>query len=71
MKIAVFTDLHANYPALKAFLQHIEGDEYDKIIHLGDAIAIGPNPRECMETLVDIANIHFVMGNHDDWYANG
>ncbi len=71
MKIAVFTDLHANLPALKAFIQHIEGQRYDQIIHLGDAIAIGPHPRECLDLLMDMHNIRFVRGNHDDWYVNG
>ena len=70
-KIAVFSDLHANLPALVAGLEDIERQGCDEIIHLGDAVAIGPYPAECLERLYALPDASFVMGNHDDWLAHG
>ena len=49
MKIVVITDVHANLPALQAVVDQIEIEGYDQIIHLGDSIANGPYPQECLE----------------------
>ena len=72
-RIVVFTDLHANLPALDAVLEDIGqgGDRYDGIFHLGDAIGIGPHPAECLEKLLEIPNLCLVMGNHDEWLVEG
>ncbi|MCB8945983.1 MAG: metallophosphoesterase [Ardenticatenaceae bacterium] len=71
MKIAVITDVHANLPALQAVLRAIEQEGYDLLVHLGDAVAIGPFPAECLEVLLNVPNTQFVMGNHDEWLAYG
>lgn len=71
MKIAVITDVHANLPALAAALDAIAREGADLIVHVGDAIAIGPHPAECLATLLDLPNARFVMGNHDAWFAFG
>jgi putative phosphoesterase len=70
-KIAVITDVHANLPALEAALGAIYAEGVDAIFHTGDAIAIGPYPAECLDLLLHIPNIHFIMGNHDAWYVDG
>jgi len=67
----VITDVHANLPALEAVLYQIEVKGYNQLIHLGDAIAIGPYPRECLELMISLEKIQFMMGNHDDWYVHG
>lgn len=46
MKIGVFTDLHANLPALKAAIAFFEEQACGRIIHVGDLIGIGPYPQE-------------------------
>jgi protein phosphatase len=71
MKLIIITDVHANLPAMQAAAGQFKAEGYDQIIHLGDAIAIGPQPRECLDLLLGLENIQFVMGNHDDWYAHG
>lgn len=71
MKIIVFTDVHANLPALRAFRRHIETEGYDLAVHTGDAIDIGPYPAETMEELLGIPRLQLVMGNHDAWYVHG
>jgi predicted phosphodiesterase len=71
MRIVVITDLHANLPALQALLEAIRSQGYDALYHTGDAIAIGPQPAECLELLLDMPNAWFVMGNHETYFLNG
>ncbi|MCB9430839.1 MAG: metallophosphoesterase family protein [Ardenticatenaceae bacterium] len=71
MKIAIITDVHANLPALEAALAAIAREGCDQIIHLGDVIGIGPYPSECLELMLNVTQMEFVMGNHDEWFANG
>lgn len=71
MKIIVITDVHANLPALQAVLESIRAEGYDAIFHTGDAIAIGPQPAECVETLLNIPKIQFVAGNHEMYFTRG
>ena len=70
-KLCLITDTHANLPALQAALAAIEQEGYDQLIHLGDAIAIGPQPAESLDLLLNTPRTRFVMGNHDDWFAHG
>jgi putative phosphoesterase len=71
MRIGVITDVHANLPALQAVLDAFKSEGVDQIIHLGDVIAIGPFPKECLDLMLSTDAVVFVMGNHDDWYAHG
>lgn len=71
IRIALIADVHANLPALEAALAAIDMDGCDAIVHLGDAITIGPYPAECLDLLLNRSDIRFVMGNHDDWFARG
>ena len=71
MRIGVITDVHANLLALQTVLEVFKTEGVDQIIHLGDVISIGPFPKECLELLLSTDGVRFVMGNHDDWYANG
>lgn len=61
MKLVVFSDVHANLPALEAALERIRYEGYDLLLHLGDAIGIGPQPAECLELLLQTPNIRFVL----------
>jgi putative phosphoesterase len=71
MKIAVITDAHANLPALQAALQAIQAEACDAIFHVGDAIAIGPYPAECLDLMQGTSNLTCVSGNHDLYFVNG
>jgi predicted phosphodiesterase len=71
MKIAVLTDAHANLPALRAALDAIRAEGCDAIYHTGDAIAIGPQPAECLELMLSMPNLHATLGNHELWYLYG
>jgi predicted phosphodiesterase len=70
-RIAVFTDVHANLPALDAALAEIDRLGVDAIYHTGDAIGIGPFPAECVDRLLSRASAQLLMGNHDSWFAFG
>jgi predicted phosphodiesterase len=71
VKIAVLTDVHANLPALEAALEAIRRESCDALYHLGDAIGIGPFPAECLDLLLTVPDLHFVLGNHDEWFVHG
>jgi predicted phosphodiesterase len=71
MKIAVIADAHANLPALEAALKAIGEEKCDAIFHVGDAIAIGPYPAECVDLLLSTPNLKSVTGNHEQYYVKG
>lgn len=64
MKIAVFTDIHGNYEALKSIIEDIKKLKIDSIICLGDTIGIGPNSKECLDLIIE-NNITMILGNHE------
>ena len=67
MKIVVFTDTHANLPALKAMAREIKREGYDAAFHTGDAVGIGPWPAETIELLGEMPRLSLLTGNHDAW----
>ena len=71
MKIVVFTDTHANLPALKALAREIRREGYDAAFHTGDAVGIGPWPAETIEALLEIPRLNLLAGNHDAWMCGG
>lgn len=70
MKIAIFSDIHANYQALEAIISDIKESNFDKVYFLGDALSKGPNPRECLELIME-NNIEMVLGNHELYFLRG
>ncbi|MCL1632099.1 metallophosphatase family protein [Sporolactobacillus sp. CPB3-1] len=66
MKIAVITDVHGNYPALKAALAEIDRENVSHIYCLGDMIGIGPNSNEVLDTLFKRKDVSMITGNHDE-----
>lgn len=64
MKIAIISDIHGNLEALKATLKDIEKRDVDKIICLGDLIAKGTHPKECIELVKEKCEV-VLQGNCD------
>lgn len=62
MRIAIFSDVHANLPAFEAYKQHSQG--VDKHYFVGDAVGYGGKPNECVEGIKELSDIA-VLGNHD------
>ena len=69
-RICIFSDTHGNLQALTAILEEFRKRKPDAIYHLGDAICMGPNPKECMDILFGSKDIINVRGNHDNDYLN-
>jgi putative phosphoesterase len=65
MRLALFSDVHANLPALEAVLAHIEDQSYDGVYCLGDLVGYAPFPNEVVER-IQHEGIPTIMGNYDD-----
>jgi predicted phosphodiesterase len=63
VKRAIVSDIHGNLDALEAVLADIETQEITQIYCLGDIIGYGPNPRECIDRVIQFDLC--VLGNHD------
>lgn len=70
MRIAIFSDIHGNKEALTSIIEDIKKEGIDETICLGDTIGIGPNPKECMDIIID-NNIEMVLGNHELYFLKG
>jgi diadenosine tetraphosphatase ApaH/serine/threonine PP2A family protein phosphatase len=62
MRIAVVSDVHANWPALQAVLADL--DQVDDTICLGDLIGYGGQPLACLDHVRDRGWLT-LTGNHD------
>lgn len=71
MKIIIFTDTHANLPALRAAFRDIKREGYDAAFHTGDAVGLGPWPAETIELMEELPRLHLLAGNHDAWMCSG
>ena len=47
MRVAVISDIHANYHALEAVFAAIDRESPDEIWCLGDLVGYGPRPNRC------------------------
>ena len=65
MRLAIFSDVHANLPALEAVLADIATAKVDSRYCLGDLVGYAPWPNEVLERL-QREGIPVVMGNYDD-----
>lgn len=67
--IAIISDIHGNYPALRAVLSDIEKKNCDKIICLGDIAGYYCMINQCINELRE-RKIQCLLGNHDYYLAN-
>ena len=62
--IAIISDIHGNLEALQAVLADIKTSRASREIYcLGDVVGYGPNPRECIDLVMDCKLV--LLGNHD------
>jgi predicted phosphodiesterase len=61
---ALISDIHSNIEALTKVLADIESRGIKTVYCLGDVVGYGPNPRECLDLVIDKAK-WCVLGNHD------
>lgn len=69
MKIAIISDIHGNLEALKQTIEDIEKRKVDKIFCLGDIIAKGVHPEECVKLIKEKCEI-VLRGNCDRHYSD-
>ncbi|RYY57925.1 MAG: metallophosphoesterase [Chitinophagaceae bacterium] len=64
MKIILFSDIHANLPALEAFFEDIKKHNADSIYCLGDLVGYNIWPNEVVQE-IKRRNIPTISGNYD------
>ncbi|CAM2064787.1 Metallophosphoesterase family protein [Sulfidibacter corallicola] len=65
-KIGLISDVHGNYQALEAVVDHAEAQDVDTFWFLGDAVNYGPESHRCLNLLEEIVDPdHWILGNHD------
>jgi predicted phosphodiesterase len=64
VKVAVVSDIHANWHALEAVLEDFEVQAPDEVWCLGDLVGYGPQPNRCTVAVEERAQF-CLAGNHD------
>ncbi len=64
MKILLLSDIHGNFPALKAIMNSFAGTPFAAICNCGDSIVYAPFPNETLHWLQS-HNVHSILGNTD------
>lgn len=67
MRVALFSDIHANQPAFAACLAHARDGGAERIMLLGDYVGYGADPEWSVATVMDLVADGAValLGNHD------
>jgi diadenosine tetraphosphatase ApaH/serine/threonine PP2A family protein phosphatase len=64
VRIAVISDIHANWHALEAVLADVDAEAPDQVWCLGDLVGYGPQPNRCATATHE--RVDFCLaGNHD------
>lgn len=73
MKIALFTDIHANREAFDAVRAQAAEFAVDRYVLLGDLVGYGPDPAYVIERAMELvaSGAMAVLGNHDAAALNG
>ncbi|MGH2533498.1 MAG: metallophosphoesterase family protein [Thermomicrobiales bacterium] len=66
MRVGLIADIHGNLVALDAVLFELAREHVDQLVCLGDVAVLGPQPREVVARLQDLA-CPCVLGNTDAW----
>ncbi len=67
MKYALISDIHGNYPALKAVLEDAKQQNVEKYILVGDYVQDFPWPNEVVNALRALTPAVIVRGNKEDY----
>jgi hypothetical protein len=65
MRIAIFSDIHGNRPALTTVLADIEQQQVDRVYCLGDLVGYAAFPNEVVARIRE-SGIPTIIGNYDD-----
>lgn len=67
-RIAIISDIHGNLEALKAVLNDIKSRKIKRIFCLGDIIAKGVHPKECLDLIKEECEI-ILLGNCEYFFC--
>ena len=70
MKVAVFSDVQANFPAMEVAAEQILRRSPDLVVMAGDLVNRGPNSLDCLKLFDQLRQTHGwlpVQGNHEVW----
>ena len=70
MNIAVLSDIHGNYIALKACIDYLEDKSIDAFCFLGDYTGEFPGIEQTMKTLYELRDTkkcYFIKGNKENY----
>lgn len=70
MKVAVLSDIHANWQALEAVIEDLKTKGCEKILCLGDLAMAGPQPRMVIDYIRKQNNWIVIQGNTDKLIAD-
>ncbi len=70
MKFAIISDIHGNYPALKAVLEDAKRQGAERFLFAGDYCLSGPWPNECMAEIRAIEDKYIIRGNEENYLEN-
>lgn len=68
MRLLIFSDIHGNQYAWRAFLQDILKVQYDYLIFLGDVFGYYYGQDEIINGLSAMENLIWLKGNHDHFF---
>lgn len=70
-RVIVTGDIHGQFKALKQVLKRCNFDyQNDKMIVLGDVVDGGEQTKQCVDELLKIKNLIYILGNHDIWFMD-
>ena len=70
MRVAIFSDVQANLPAMESAVAHIEAWRPDLVVMAGDLVNRGPKSLDCVALFDDLRRDQGwlpVQGNHEAW----
>jgi predicted phosphodiesterase len=67
MRFAVISDVHGNYPALKAVLEDTGKQNISQFLFAGDYCLSGPWPEKCIDEIRSIKEKHIIRGNEEKY----
>ena len=66
MRYLILSDIHANWEALAAVLNHVRRKKFERILFLGDAVGYGASPNLVLDWLRSVGSSGvLIRGNHD------
>jgi diadenosine tetraphosphatase ApaH/serine/threonine PP2A family protein phosphatase len=70
VKLALFSDIHANLEALEAVVEDARACSVDRFACLGDIVGYGADPGVCLEAIRELDCLAVIQGNHDVYAAD-